>query len=489
VTDADGNAANGIQLTGTAAQINTALAAATFTAATAGAASIGVSVSDGVNDPVVATYNMTASAVPAQANAAPTLVTNFFATDTDGANHPYGAGTVENNAYLSIDGAAQSVQKISANGVTDGGWLIQTDTGGSIAGKTVTFSAWLWGVGSVSTVICDDTWGGSGNWFTSTIELTSTPTRYSFTTSFNNSYTGNNVAASFAGASVGHEFSVSGIQLEEGANMSAYVARNGTAGTVLTGDGLNAEELATGFTMNVDLNGQTLAAGHAVQIVDQLGNVWGQSSTLTVDADGVVSVLVKQSLDNVVADGTYQLASRFINVQTGATGDASIDTLSVTVDTGAVETIGSFGGDDVIRGGAGNDNIFLTTGGQDTVVFDMVSGFDANATGGNGFDVITGFTFAQGANQDSIVLDGLLLGYEATGALQTDTSTLDTDFLKLFQLEANLGLFVDRDGAGDAYGNELIALFVDTQRSDINNAVNQWDALYYMLENSILVVL
>jgi large repetitive protein len=67
VADADGVLA-GLQLTGTAASINTAMAAATFTASAPGAASIGISVSDGVAAPVTATYSLTATA-----NVAPTL--------------------------------------------------------------------------------------------------------------------------------------------------------------------------------------------------------------------------------------------------------------------------------------------------------------------------------------------------------------------------------------------------------------------------------
>jgi hypothetical protein len=61
LTDAD-PATPGIQLTGTAVQINTALAAATFTATTNGAAAIGFSLSDGVAAPVTATYNLNATA-------------------------------------------------------------------------------------------------------------------------------------------------------------------------------------------------------------------------------------------------------------------------------------------------------------------------------------------------------------------------------------------------------------------------------------------
>ncbi len=63
LTDADANAA-GIQLTGTASAINTALAGATFTATNAGAASVGISVTDG-QATTTANYALQASAAAA----------------------------------------------------------------------------------------------------------------------------------------------------------------------------------------------------------------------------------------------------------------------------------------------------------------------------------------------------------------------------------------------------------------------------------------
>jgi hypothetical protein len=61
LTDTDNNATNGIQLTGTTAQINGQIANATFTAEQDGPASISVSVSDGKAAPVTGTLNLTAS--------------------------------------------------------------------------------------------------------------------------------------------------------------------------------------------------------------------------------------------------------------------------------------------------------------------------------------------------------------------------------------------------------------------------------------------
>ncbi len=62
VQDADANTA-GIQVTGSVAQVNTALAAATFTAAAAGAASVGIAVSDGSLN-ATGTYELTAVTAP-----------------------------------------------------------------------------------------------------------------------------------------------------------------------------------------------------------------------------------------------------------------------------------------------------------------------------------------------------------------------------------------------------------------------------------------
>ena len=70
LTDADSNR-SGIQLTGTASSINTAVANATFNATTSGAASINLRLEDGGTEAATATYLLTASA----SNSAPSLTT------------------------------------------------------------------------------------------------------------------------------------------------------------------------------------------------------------------------------------------------------------------------------------------------------------------------------------------------------------------------------------------------------------------------------
>ena len=79
VTDADSSNA-GIQLTGTVATINAALANATFMATSAGAATVVISVTDSiVSTPTTATYNLTASDAPE-----PTPPPVITITDTEG---------------------------------------------------------------------------------------------------------------------------------------------------------------------------------------------------------------------------------------------------------------------------------------------------------------------------------------------------------------------------------------------------------------------
>jgi hypothetical protein len=68
LTDADSNQ-SGIQLNGSASAINTALAGATFTAATNGGASVLITVEDGSPNPAVGRYSFSATT----ANSAPTL--------------------------------------------------------------------------------------------------------------------------------------------------------------------------------------------------------------------------------------------------------------------------------------------------------------------------------------------------------------------------------------------------------------------------------
>ena len=114
LTDADLNTA-GTQFSGTAAALNTALAGATFTATAAGAASIVISVSDGIASAVTGTYALSASNPPA---ADPDPI-----TDTDGAsdateNAGPGLPPVGGGAAVAGDGNGDGVADSQQSGVT-----------------------------------------------------------------------------------------------------------------------------------------------------------------------------------------------------------------------------------------------------------------------------------------------------------------------------------------------------------------------------------
>jgi uncharacterized delta-60 repeat protein len=129
VTDVDGSTP-GIQLSGTAAQINAAIAGATFTAAAVGAANIGLSLSDGTAPPVTASYNLMAS-LPV--NSAPTLTTITpltGASEDTGFTITYAAlAAAANEADVDLgDTLSFRVEALSTGSLTKGGLAVVPGT-------------------------------------------------------------------------------------------------------------------------------------------------------------------------------------------------------------------------------------------------------------------------------------------------------------------------------------------------------------------------
>jgi hypothetical protein len=150
-----------------------------------------------------------------------------------------------------------------------------------------------------------------------------------------------------------------------------------------------------------------------------------------------------------INDGNYTLATRLVN-ELGESGVAS-QSLSVTVDTSATDTIRAFASNDLIRGGGGNDTIDLTQGGVDTLLYTLLPGATADGTGGNGFDTVTGFS--TGAGGDVINISALLNSHAYTTVSGTSNSAKDAaEAVKLDVSAGTATLFIDRDGtAGNAY--------------------------------------
>ena len=133
LTDAD-EVANGIQLTGTASAINTAIAGATFTATNLGVASIGLRVSDGAAS-ATASYDLTAVAPPdttpptATLSLAPTTMVQLEAIGQSNGNEGYPQITAVGSdgafvvTWFGEDSAGDHsifVQKFNASGTPTG---------------------------------------------------------------------------------------------------------------------------------------------------------------------------------------------------------------------------------------------------------------------------------------------------------------------------------------------------------------------------------
>ena len=128
-----------------------------------------------------------------------------------------------------------------------------------------------------------------------------------------------------------------------------------------------------------------------------------------------------------------------------------------------------------IEGRGGVDTINLTNGGQDTVVFKLVTSTDA--TGGNSHDIINSFkvgTYEATAGADRINLHDLLSGYytaDTDGAAHylNAVATIDTgdtiaNYLTVTTVTTSgvtdTLISIDRDGTGGAYSSTLVATLV-----------------------------
>ncbi|WP_446488239.1 Ig-like domain-containing protein [Enterobacter chengduensis] len=162
-----------------------------------------------------------------------------------------------------------------------------------------------------------------------------------------------------------------------------------------------------------------------------------------------------------------------------ATSGVTVDLrLSTAQDTGFgttwllnIEGINGSDFDDVITGNSadnqfegrgGNDTFNIGSGGHDTLLYKLINASDA--TGGNGHDVVNGFTVGtwEGtADTDRIDLRDLLSGsgYTGTGSASyvNGVATLDSsagnisDYIRVVQNGSNTEIQVDLDGTGGQF--------------------------------------
>ncbi|HAV1773874.1 TPA: Ig-like domain-containing protein [Enterobacter hormaechei subsp. xiangfangensis] len=119
-------------------------------------------------------------------------------------------------------------------------------------------------------------------------------------------------------------------------------------------------------------------------------------------------------------------------------------------------------GDNQFEGRGGNDTFNIGSGGHDTLLYKLINASDA--TGGNGSDVVNGFTLGtwEGtADTDRIDLRDLLSdsGYTGTGSASyvNGVATLDSsagniaDYIRVVQNGSNTEIQVDLDGTGGQF--------------------------------------
>ncbi|MEZ2496967.1 Ig-like domain-containing protein [Escherichia fergusonii] len=158
------------------------------------------------------------------------------------------------------------------------------------------------------------------------------------------------------------------------------------------------------------------------------------------------TVGVTANLSVTTAQATGFNTSTFTNIE-GISGSNFNDTL-----TGS-------SGDNQLEGRGGHDTINIGNGGHDTLLYKLLSASDA--TGGNGSDVVNGFTVGtwEGtADTDRIDIRELLQGSGYTGngkaSYVNGVATLDAqagnigDFVKVTQSGSDTIVQIDRDGTG-----------------------------------------
>ncbi|MDQ9037261.1 Ig-like domain-containing protein, partial [Acinetobacter seifertii] len=188
---------------------------------------------------------------------------------------------------------------------------------------------------------------------------------------------------------------------------------------------------------------------------------WSNTGGLDiVDYKLAGSTAIVVDLSNTSAQNTGFGIATFKNIE-GIAGGSGNDTFT------------SNSANNYFEGRGGNDTFNLATGGQDTLMYKLLSSTDA--TGGNGSDIVNGFTIGTveaTPNADIINVKELLIGYTAdsdgaahyiNGTPTIDSGDTITNYLKLVSSGGNTLVQIDRDGTGSAYGFTTIVTLNNVQ--------------------------
>ncbi|EPN8750055.1 BapA-related adhesin SiiEA [Escherichia coli] len=234
-----------------------------------------------------------------------------------------------------------------------------------------------------------------------------------------------------------------GLQATDATHAYDLSAEAGTASNngKFVGTGYNDTFFATAGTDTYDGSGGWVYSSGT--------GTWLANGGMDVVDFRLSTVGVTANLSVTTAQATGFNTSTFTNIE-GISGSNFNDTL-----TGS-------SGDNQLEGRGGNDTLNIGNGGHDTLLYKLLNASDA--TGGNGSDVVNGFTVGtwEGtADTDRIDIRELLQGSGYTGngkaSYVNGVATLDAqagnigDFVKVTQSGSDTIVQIDRDGTGGTF--------------------------------------
>jgi hypothetical protein len=161
----------------------------------------------------------------------------------------------------------------------------------------------------------------------------------------------------------------------------------------------------------------------------------------------------------------FKLSSVAVTVDLGKAGaqatgynTATLVNIEGVAGTGLADTLTGGTGSDLIEGRGGNDTLNLASGGHDTLLYKLLASASASNDGGNGSDMVNGFTLGAymfSPNADRIDVHDLLVGYTPT--------SVAGDYLKVAVVNGNTEITLDRDGTGTAYAPSTLLTLVGVQ--------------------------
>ncbi|RXW27142.1 type 1 secretion target domain-containng protein [Enterobacter cloacae] len=227
---------------------------------------------------------------------------------------------------------------------------------------------------------------------------------------------------------------------KEGYVLTAEAATGGHSGTI-TGTGYNDTFIAEDGTYTYNGSG----GWNTHSDYDTWSNTGGMDVVDYRNATSGITVDLRLSTAQSTGFGT----TRLLNIE-GINGSDFDDVITGN------------SGDNQFEGRGGNDTFNIGSGGHDTLLYKLINASDA--TGGNGHDVVNGFTVGtwEGtADTDRIDLRDLLSGsgYTGTGSASyvNGVATLDSsagnisDYIRVVQNGSNTEIQVDLDGTGGQF--------------------------------------